>query len=454
MHDVLNSYNILLTASGRFRLHNALDEIEDENEMPTPSNITSIIMHPPGNGSVSDAESGDEDCPSADHLPKSVLETEVELQQAAEEENDEGISYKVPFKSSKKKTCQWAQANEMSTPEFNEEFDKSDIFLESGNAIDYFYLFWDDEVFDFILQQSIEYSGIAMTRNELESVFGVLAASGVISPHRRRDYWSSHKLKRNELISDSISRNRFEEIFSKLHFVPIDAVSSNDKFQKIRLLITKLNKRFMQHAPNTNCFSVDESIVPYFGRHGCKQFIRGKPIRFGFKMWVTATTSGYCFHLQPYPGVAEKSSEEYNHGSSGNVIYYMANALRQKYEGQISISMDNYFTSLALLKALKENLDVIATGTIRRNRVPSCPVKEEKKDRGSFESYFSDDHSVFLTAWEDNKTVLVASSGFAVSPIKNASRYCRKEKKRISISRPAAISHYNRTMGGVDLLDR
>ncbi|CAI6371246.1 unnamed protein product [Macrosiphum euphorbiae] len=38
-----------------------------------------------------------------------------------------------------------------------------------------------------------------------------------------------------------------------------------------------------EHTPHQQFHSIDESMVPYFGRHGCKQFIRGKPIRFGFK---------------------------------------------------------------------------------------------------------------------------------------------------------------------------
>ena len=27
-------------------------------------------------------------------------------------------------------------------------------------------------------------------------------------------------------------------------------------------------------------------MVPYFGRHGAKQYIHGKPIKFGYKLWV------------------------------------------------------------------------------------------------------------------------------------------------------------------------
>ena len=30
--------------------------------------------------------------------------------------------------------------------------------------------------------------------------------------------------------------------------------------------------------------NMDESMVPYYGRHSCKQFIRAKPFRFGYKL--------------------------------------------------------------------------------------------------------------------------------------------------------------------------
>ena len=32
-------------------------------------------------------------------------------------------------------------------------------------------------------------------------------------------------------------------------------------------------------------FSIDEIMIPYYGRHSTKQFIYGKPIRFGYKVW-------------------------------------------------------------------------------------------------------------------------------------------------------------------------
>jgi hypothetical protein len=49
-------------------------------------------------------------------------------------------------------------------------------------------------------------------------------------------------------------------------------------------------------------FSIHESMVSYFGRHGCKQYIRGKPIRFGYEFCCGATRLGYISWFQPYQG--------------------------------------------------------------------------------------------------------------------------------------------------------
>jgi hypothetical protein len=36
--------------------------------------------------------------------------------------------------------------------------------------------------------------------------------------------------------------------------------------------------------------SVDEQMIPHFGRHSCKMFILSKPIRFGFKQWMLCSS--------------------------------------------------------------------------------------------------------------------------------------------------------------------
>lgn len=56
----------------------------------------------------------------------------------------------------------------------------------------------------------------------------------------------------------------------------------------------------------------DESTVKYFSTHGCKQFIRGKPIRFGYKMWYVNTNDGYVVNFKFYQGKDPRENEKYN----------------------------------------------------------------------------------------------------------------------------------------------
>ena len=55
-------------------------------------------------------------------------------------------------------------------------------------------------------------------------------------------------------------------------------------------------------------------MVVYFGKHEAKQYIHGKPINFGFKLWVMATTVGYCIQLRPYAGKNSIQQEYENIG--------------------------------------------------------------------------------------------------------------------------------------------
>ena len=48
--------------------------------------------------------------------------------------------------------------------------------------------------------------------------------------------------------------------------------------------------------------AIDEQMVPYFGRHSAKMFICVKPIRFGHKNWVLASTDSYPYKFETCTG--------------------------------------------------------------------------------------------------------------------------------------------------------
>jgi len=58
----------------------------------------------------------------------------------------------------------------------------------------------------------------------------------------------------------------------------------------------------MQFGVFHDQLSIDGSMVPYLSRHSCKIFMHGKPIRFGYKVWILAGKNGFPYHLKIYTG--------------------------------------------------------------------------------------------------------------------------------------------------------
>ncbi len=97
---------------------------------------------------------------------------------------------------------------------------------------------------------------------------------------------------------------------------------TEDRFYKVCFLFEHLNK-VNKHMNCREYTSVDEIMVQYYGKHGNKQFIKGKPIRFGFKLWAACSSDGALLHVEPYCGVHSKIPDHgLEHGP--NVIMEMS----------------------------------------------------------------------------------------------------------------------------------
>ena len=91
-----------------------------------------------------------------------------------------------------------------------------------------------------------------------------------------------------------MSRNRFREILSNLHLAGNKQITE-DRCDKVRVLFEKLNFNFKQYTSFVN-HSVDESIIPYYGKHDTKQFIRGKsPLVLGLNFGALPDLKGISF---------------------------------------------------------------------------------------------------------------------------------------------------------------
>ena len=85
-----------------------------------------------------------------------------------------------------------------------------------------------------------------------------------------------------------------------IHFANNDLLNTADKLAKVWPLIDKLQSNFWKQfsaTPHQN-LGYDEAMIQYFGSYGMKQFIRGKPVRFGYKLWSLNDHKGYCVDFQ------------------------------------------------------------------------------------------------------------------------------------------------------------
>ena len=129
-----------------------------------------------------------------------------------------------------------------------------------------------------------------MDENEIKIVIAIILLGGHCKVHYRELHWAVAPDTHNAAVSNAFSRKRFRDIFSNFYLTN-NAEVNTDPYYKIRCLFDIPNSSFKKHFRASDQ-SIDKTMILFFGKHGTKQFIRGKPIRFGFKLWCLASTDG------------------------------------------------------------------------------------------------------------------------------------------------------------------
>ena len=160
------------------------------------------------------------------------------------------------------------------------------------------------------------------------------------------------------------------------HLADNSNLDKEDTFAKVRPLIDKLIEQCLANYLPEQSVSIDESMVPYFGRHGCKQYMRKKSVKFGYKFWVATTPLVYAIQFYPYAGKDENYDS--NLALGGSVVATLAEKLPSQVGSNYHIIMDNFFTGLNLLRILKAK-GIAATGTVTINRVENAPLRPIKE---------------------------------------------------------------------------
>ncbi|KAM4835547.1 piggyBac transposable element-derived protein 1 [Thomomys bottae] len=329
---------------------------------------------------------------------------------------------------------------------------------EKLNPVELFELFFDDETFNLIVNETNNYAAqknvnLEVTVQEMRCVFGVLLWSGFVRRPRRGMYWEISDTDQN-LVRDAIRRDRFELIFSYLHFADNSHLDQKDKFSKLRPLIKQMNKNFLLYAPLEEYYCLDKSMCECFDSD---QFLNGKPLRIGYKIWCGTTLQGYLVWFEPYQEESTMEADrDLDLGLGGNLVMNFADVLLEKGQYPYHLCFDSFFTSVKLMSALKKK-GVRATGSIRENRTEKWPLMNaeqmKKMKRGYFDFRVEESDEIILCRWHGDSIISLCSNAVGIQPIYEIS--CFADGKEIpQVSQPSIVKLYEECRKGVGKMDQ
>ncbi|GBL91553.1 hypothetical protein AVEN_23616-1 [Araneus ventricosus] len=144
-------------------------------------------------------------------------------------------------------------------------------------------------------------------------------------------------------------------------------------------------------------------MVHYFGRHGCKMYMKNKPVKFGYKLWMLTSYNGYPFNIIPYQGAQEKCNEPLSQRVVETLLSVVKNPKFHR------IYMDNFFYFTWVNGSLATKRILCHWNCSRDNQMAKCPLISlkslAKTERGTSDALFDKANKIAAVRWNDNHVV-------------------------------------------------
>ena len=289
---------------------------------------------------------------------------------------------------------------------------------------------------------------------KFKSFITVSPLSDYIPYPRRFMYLEMRDDSRNSFVTSLFTRNRFLDVLQYIDLADNNNLDANDKFAKLQPFFKILNKNCLKNfIPERNA-GIEESVVPYYGRHGCKQYMQSKLMKFGYKLWVAATPLWYAIQFYPYAGKDANYDKELDFG--GSFVMSLVPKFISIPKSSNKVVMDNLFTSLSLLQLLKSK-SIAATDKVRSNRTENSPlisVEEMKKKLTGICNVVNDRKSIFtLVRWKNKKNCHSSIKSVRKKPNKEIKLLHQRKRWKSRNNQPSEIAIYKKAIGGVNRMD-
>ncbi|XP_068451459.1 piggyBac transposable element-derived protein 4 [Clinocottus analis] len=303
---------------------------------------------------------------------------------------------------------------------------------------------------------------INLTLQDMFSFMSLVVYFGIVKCRSFTDYWRGGKLYSMSFPKHVMSGKKFFKIVRSLHLNSMVADAANelkrgtaafDKLAKIKPLYEEIKEACKRNYHPGQEISIDERMVATKSRIGIKQYMKNKPVRWGYKLFVLADSSnGYTWDFSVYEGKSK--------GNSGNGLGYdsVMDLIQPQLLGTgYKLFVDNFYTSATLFRMLLEKR-IWACGTLRANS-SSFPKTNRnllvsKSPRGSIRWIRKD--SLLFVQWRDTRDVFMCSTLHTAHGLETTQRRVKGADGQWTfkdVPVPPAVIEYNRCMGGVDLSD-
>lgn len=339
----------------------------------------------------------------------------------------------------------WKQENLI--PKIHNFSDESGatVNTEGMSRSEVFELFFNDELVKKVILETNNYGGnnkifTQITEDELKVYIALNILMSIIQKPSIKSYWSVDKSIETPFFKNIMSRKRFLNITTNLHFAS-NTYNSTDPLEKIGEVSDMITKNFIHmYKPHKN-ISVDESLLPSVSYLHIIPFVQTKQAGFGVKFYkLCDSETRYIHNFKILIGKYKTNS-----GSvSGNIVINLMKESDLLHKGHC-LYVDSQLSSPSLYLEL-HNMQTNVCGIVRLNKkgIPKelKSIRLEKSDSIIFAT-----EVMAAIKWKDKDTALLTTMHSLDFSEKGKVSQCSGENCLM----PTAITDYNKNIGGVDI---